>query len=106
MAETGISIVDALKYMKLMPEVIKIVGGIQVALGPGDGPTKKAAALKAVAAVMAVVEGVAEKDYVNDAAALAIADHLIELAVQMMQFQPAIENLAKQVRALRPQIQQ
>ena len=85
------------------PEVVdQIVSAIQAAMGPGDGASKKAAALKALAAALAIVEGVAEKDLLNDAEFLALADRLIELAVTLMQLHPEVEAIAARIRGLKP----
>ena len=51
---------------------------------------------------LAMVEGITEKDLVNDAAFLSLADRLIELAVTLMKLQPEVEAVAAHIRALKP----
>ena len=98
----AINILDAIKYARFIPIVIQIVSGIQALRGPGNGEQKKAEAIKLVAAALAMVEGIAEKDLVNDAAFLSLADRLIELAVTLMKLQPEVEAVAAHIRALKP----
>lgn len=97
-----LNIIDAIKYARFIPLVIQIVSAVQAAMGPGDGASKKAAAIKALAAALALVEGVTEKDLLDDAAFLALADQLIELAVRLMHLQPEVEAVAANIRALKP----
>lgn len=97
-----INILDAIKYARFIPLIIQIVSGVQALMGPGDGEAKKIAALKLAAAALAAVEGIAEKDIVNDEAAMALLSRLIELGVQLMQLQPEIERVAADIRALKP----
>jgi hypothetical protein len=93
---------DFIKYIKYAPLVVNIVGAVQAVFGPGDGATKKAAAIKALAGALAVTEGLSEKDLVDDAAFLALADELIELGVTLMKLQPRVESVAAHIRALKP----
>lgn len=97
-----LNILDAVKYARFIPLVIQIVSAVQAVMGPGNGEEKKAAALKALAAALAIVEGVAEKDLLNDAEFLALADKLIALAVMLMKLQPEVEAIAARIRALKP----
>ena len=100
--EPKINFLDAIKYARFIPLVVQAVTGEQALMGPGDGAAKKAAAMKIVIAALAITEGVAERDLVNDEAALALASRLIELAVQLLQLQPEIERIAANIRALKP----
>jgi hypothetical protein len=101
-AQPQVNFIDLIKYARFIPLVIQIVSAVQAAMGPGNGEQKKAAALKALAAALAIVEGIAEKDLLDDAAFLALADRLIELAVSMLKLQPEVESIAGRIRALRP----
>jgi hypothetical protein len=101
-AVPNINPLDFIKYIKYAPLVVQIVGAVQAIFGPGDGAAKKVAAVKALAGAVAVTEGVSEKDLVNDAAFLALADELIELGVTLMKLQPRFESIAAQIRALKP----
>lgn len=99
-----VNILDVIKYAKYAPLVIQIVGAVQAAFGPGDGATKKAAAIKALAGALSITEGISEKDLVDDAAFLALADELIELGVTLMKLQPKVESVAAKIRALKPNV--
>lgn len=95
-------VLDTIKYARFIPVVISIVSAIQVLRGPGDGPSKKAAALAIVASALALYEGILEKDAVNDAEFIALADELIELGVTLMKLQPRVETVAARIRGLNP----
>ena len=99
-----INMLDVIKYMKYAPMVMQIVAAVQITFGPGDGETKKAAAVKALAAALAISEGISEKDLVHDASFLALADDLIELGVTLMKLQPRVEQIAAHIRALKPKV--
>lgn len=100
--KTPLNILDAIKYARFIPLVIQIVSAVQALRGPGDGAAKKAEALRLVAAALALTEGLLEKDVLNDEAAMALADKLIELAVQLLHLQPEVEAIAAKIRALTP----
>ena len=95
-------VLDTIKYARFIPFVIQIVSAVQVLRGPGDGPAKKAAAMAIVASALALTEGISEKDLVNDAEFLALADELVELGVTLMKLQPRVEMVAARIRALKP----
>lgn len=102
---TGVSIggvLDTIKYARFLPLIVQVVSAIQVLRGTGDGPAKKAAALAIVASALALTEGISEKDFVNDEEALALADELVELGVDMMKLQPRVERIAARLRAVKP----
>lgn len=101
---TNVNPLDFIKYIKYAPLVIQIVGAVQALKGPGDGPAKKDAAMQALAAALAITEGISEKDLVNDAAFMALASEMIELGVTLMKLQPKVEAIAAQIRALKPKV--
>ena len=96
------NMVAAIKYMKYLPQIIQIVVSVEGILGPGTGAEKKEKALKLVAALIATVEGIAEKDLVDNDAMMRLADTMIELAVKLMNLQPEVEKVASEIRDLNP----
>lgn len=104
-AAAGVNIGDVfalMKYAKYIPLVIQIVSAVQAFMGDAPNDEKHAKAKQALAAGLALVEGISEKDLANDAAFNELADDLITLGVDLMKLQPRIEEIAAHIRNLKP----
>ncbi len=70
---------SAMKYFGLAQTVVE---GVQTIFGKGNGAEKKAAAMDALSASIAVYEGIINKDHINDPVVLSIMSDLIELVLK------------------------
>jgi hypothetical protein len=62
----------------ILAQIPAVIAGVEDALGPGTGETKKRAALEIIMNSICIAEGIAKQDLVDNEAAMDAIDGMIE----------------------------
>lgn len=87
--------------VQLATAVPSIVKKVQDAFGHKSGAERKAAAMSAAADVVAVTNGITQKEVLDDAGVSALLSESIEIGVQIMKLEARLKQIDELVKAAR-----